>query len=276
MSASVSPPPGYPPPYSWAAEFHAFTLQHLLTLVVFFGLIAAACVLGRRWRGTRRERSLRLLWIWTTIAWQGWAVVWYLLPANFEPYESWPLHLCDIAAWVAPLALLTQARPLRALLYFWGIGLCTQAFFTPVVSGGYADIKYWLFFVGHTHIVGSAVYDMVVLRYRPTLKDWGTITIITIVWMTAVTTINIIFHVNYGYTGNFDVRGTILDYLGPWPWRIGTLFLAGQGACALAYLPWVLVRLHRQSKQRSEGPSAPESSPHRRPETGASSSDTPT
>jgi hypothetical integral membrane protein (TIGR02206 family) len=232
-----------PLPYDWATEFHAFTPQHWLTLAAFFGLMAGACWLGWRWRGQRRERILRHAWIWTTIAWQSAAVVWYFLPANFEPYESWPLHLCDLAAWVAPFALLTQRRWLRSLLYFWGLGLSTQAFFTPVVEGGFGTIRYWLFFVGHTHIVGSALYDMIALGYRPTLRDWGVVTLITLAWLAAVTAINIAFDVNYGYSGNTKPGGrTLIDFLGPWPWRIGTLFLAGQVALGLAYLPWAVVR----------------------------------
>jgi hypothetical integral membrane protein (TIGR02206 family) len=230
----------YPPPYDWATEFHAFTWQHLATLAVFFGLMAGSCVLGRRWRGQRRERVLRHAWIWSTFAWQSAAVVWYLLPAQFDAYESWPLHLCDIAAWVAPLALLTQRRWLRSLLYFWGVGLCTQAFITPVISGGHGEIRYWLFFVGHTQIVGSALYDMIALGYRPALRDWGVVTLITIAWLAVVTPINVLFEVNYGYTGNHPVRGTLLEYLGPWPWRIVSQLLAGQVACGLVYLPWAV------------------------------------
>ncbi|MFG0258989.1 MAG: hypothetical protein ACF8LK_01445, partial [Phycisphaerales bacterium JB041] len=149
--------------YDWAAEFHAFTPQHLVTLMVLVGLMAGSCWLGRRWlpgdggpvpspaRGAPRssgpdwEWRFRLVWVCTTVAWQAMAVVWYLLPRNFDWYESLPLHLCDLAAWVAPLALLTQRRWLRSLLYFWGIGLSTQAFFTPVVDGGHGDIRFWLF-----------------------------------------------------------------------------------------------------------------------------------
>lgn len=251
MPAPSSPPTGYPPPYDWATEFHAFTLQHLATLAVFLGLIAAACILGRRWRDTRREKILRHAWIWTTIAWEAWAFVWYLLPSNFDRYESWPLHLCDLAAWVAPLALLTQKRWLRSLLYFWGLGLSTQAFITPVVSTGHAGIKYWLFFVGHTHIVGSAFYDMIALRYRPTLRDWGVVTLITIAWLAVVTPINVLFDVNYGYTGSERVRGTVLEYLGPWPWRIVSLLVAGQVACGLVYLPWAVAGWLEKRKAKS-------------------------
>lgn len=246
----VTPPTGVAPTLDWAHHFHAFTPQHGVTLLVFVGSMVAAAALGRRWRGQGREWLLRAGWIWTTIAWQTLAVIYYLLPANFDPYESWPLHLCDLAAWVAPFALLTQKRWLRTLLYFWGIGLSTQAFITPVVQGGYLDIKYWLFFVGHTQIVGSAVYDVVALGYRPRLRDWGVATLITLGWMAVVTPINVIFDVNYGYTGRHLPDGpTLLDNLGPWPWRILWLFFAGQAAWFLAWVVWpiaggIVRRLH--------------------------------
>lgn len=249
--------------YDWALEFRAFTPQHLLTLGLFVGLMAGSCWLGRRClatggvhsgdgraaakvgassEGVDWEWRLRLAWIWTTIAWQAMATVWYLLPRHFDWYESLPLHLCDLAAWVAPLALLTQKRWLRSLLYFWGLGLSTQAFLTPVVEGGHGDFSYWLFFVGHTHIVGSAVYDVVVLGYRPRLRDWGVVTLLTLAWIVPVTVFNVLMDVNYGYTGNTAPGGTtVIDYLGPWPWRLGTMVVGAQVLFAVVYVPWLVV-----------------------------------
>ncbi len=269
--------------YDWAVEFHAFTLQHLATLTLFVGLMVGACWLGRKWlregggggggggkrvpslaRGALqktgpgvsrpahpdhpdREWRLRLLWVWTTIAWQTMATVWYLLPRNFDWYESLPLHLCDLAAWVAPLALLTQKRWLRTLLYFWGIGLSTQAFLTPVVEGGHGDFRYWLFFIGHTQIVGSALYDVVVLGYRPRLRDWGIVTLLTLAWIVPVTAFNLLMDVNYGYTGRMTPGGTtVLDYLGPWPWRLGTMFVLTQVLWGVVCVPWVVVAKWKQ------------------------------
>ncbi len=262
--------------YDWAVEFHAFTLQHLATLTLFVGLMVGACWLGRRWlreggerngrvpslaRGALRkthfgnpdpEWRLRLIWAWSTIAWQTMATIYYLLPRNFDWYESLPLHLCDLAAWVAPFALLTQKRWLRTLLYFWGIGLSTQAFLTPVVEGGHGDFRYWLFFVGHTQIVGSALYDVVVLRYRPNLRDWGVVTLLTLAWIVPVTTFNLLMDVNYGYTGRMTPTPggtTVLDYLGPWPWRLGTMFVLTQVLWGVAWgvwVPWVIAAKWKQ------------------------------
>lgn len=228
-----------PDSFDWAVEFHAFTPQHAVTIAVFGGSIVVAAILGRRWRGSPRERTLRTAWIWSTIAWQGVALTYYLWPMNFKPYESWPLHLCDLAAWVAPFALLTQRRWLRTLLYFWGIGLSTQAFVTPVVEGGHADIRFWLFFVGHTQIIGSAVYDAVALGYRPRFRDLTLAIAITLLWLAVVTPINIAFDLNYGYTGRVPPDGaTLLNAMGDWPLRIVWLVLAGVVALTLAWVAW--------------------------------------
>ncbi len=66
---------------------------------------------------------------------------------------------------------------------------------------------------------------------------------LALAWMAVVTPINIVFDVNYGYTGNRLPNGpTLMDHLGPWPWRIATLFLTAQAVCALIYLPWPIAR----------------------------------
>ena len=241
--------------HDWAREFHAFTLEHLVTVFFFGFFMLGSVILGRHFlahNNPRAERRLRLGWVWLTLLWQTAAVVYYLLPANFDPYESWPLHLCDIAAWIAPFALLTERPRLRALLYFWGIGLSTQAFLTPILPAGYGDIRFWLFFVGHTQIVGSALYDVTVLGYRPSLRDWGFVTIVSFAWMAAVLPINLLFNLNYGYTGReLPDPGTLLDYLGPWPWRIGSLIFVGQAALAISYVVWPIARrIRRKSTQK--------------------------
>jgi hypothetical integral membrane protein (TIGR02206 family) len=177
------------------------------------------------------------------MAWQAFAVVYWLLPANFRLDQGLPLHLCDLAAWVAPLALWTQRRWLRALLYFWGIGLSTQAFFTPVLEEGYGDIRYWLFFVGHTQIVGSAIYDAAVLGFRPRLRDMLTASLVTLAWIAAITPLNVAFDLNYGYVGNQPTdKPTLIDALGAWPLRVLWLILLGQLAFLLIYIPWPLAQ----------------------------------
>lgn len=233
--------------WSWAAEFRAFTPFHLLVAAACAALIVGSVALGRRWRGTARERRLRGVWVWATLAWQALALVWWLLPANFDPGTSLPIHLCDLAAWVAPLALLTQDRRLRALLYFWGIGLSTQAFFTPVLREGYATYEFWLFWVGHLQIVGSAVYDCAVLGYRPRFAHWWRVVLFNLALVGVVMVVNdwavpLAFGgggANYWYVGRtLPEAKTLLNALGPWPGRVAWLALLGATAMLLAWAPW--------------------------------------
>ncbi|MBX3321883.1 MAG: TIGR02206 family membrane protein [Phycisphaeraceae bacterium] len=232
MSADTGPPllP------AWATEFSSFGLLHALTAGALIGAMVVSIVLGRRWLGTWRERALRGVWIGWTVVWQAWAVVWYLLPAQFDVAESLPLHLCDLAAWVAPLALLTQKRFLRTLLFFWGLGLSTQAFVTPVLSEGVTDVRFWLFWIGHTQIVGSAAYDLLVLRYRPTWRDYVLVTIVNVVIIGVMIPLNLLLDANYWYVGNLKPEHpTLIDRLGPWPLRVVWMLLIGQGALAVLW-----------------------------------------
>lgn len=221
----------------WAFEFSLFGPLHVVTVALLLGAMAASIVLGRRWRGTVRERMLRHAWIGSTLVWQTIAVAWYLWPSHFDMVESLPLHMCDLAAWIAPFALLTQKRLLRTLLFFWGIGLSTQAFVTPVVDGGVDTVTFWLFWIGHTQIVGSAVYDVGVLGYRPTWRDYLSVTAVNIACLAIILPFDLWTGTNYWYVGNMrPEHPTLIDRLGPWPLRVVWMFLIAQAVLALMWV----------------------------------------
>ncbi|GJM18000.1 MAG: hypothetical protein DHS20C14_02130 [Phycisphaeraceae bacterium] len=227
--------------------FQAFTGAHAIVAAVCVALIVGSVVLGRRWRDTPKEKRLRFIWIWTTILWQTGAVVWWLLPANFDPTSSLPIHLCDLAAWLAPITLWTQHRMLRPLLYFWGVGLSTQAFVTPVLTQGYEHAEFWMFWIGHLQIVGSAVYDAAVLGYRPTFAHWWRVGIFNIAFAALMVLMNEIIvpacfacgGTNYWYVGRMLPESkTLLNALGPWPGRVFWLMLLAETAQLIAWIPW--------------------------------------
>ena len=46
---------------------------------------------------------------------------------------------------------------------------------------------------------------------------------------------------NYGYVGPVTLpQPTLLDLLGPWPWRIGAMMAAALAGFILLQLPWVM------------------------------------
>jgi hypothetical integral membrane protein (TIGR02206 family) len=159
----------------------------------------------------------------------------------YDKMESWPLHICDLAVWIAPAALLTQKRWLRTLLYFFGIGLSTQAFLTPVVQGGVGGIRFWLFWIGHTQIVGSAIYDVAALGYRPRWRDVVLAFGALVAYAIAITPLNLAFGVNYGYIGDSrPLRPTVIDRLGPWPWRLIPMMGMAIAVFVLAWAVWAI------------------------------------
>ncbi len=240
----MTPPP---PPSTdivntgWLESFAPFGVFHLIVFVSAVVLIVGSSMLGRRWRGGPKERRLRAGWIVFSLLWQALAVIWWVAPMNFED-DVLPLHVCDIAAWVAPLALGLQVRWLRSWLYFWAIGLSTQAFFTPVLDAGAGQTHFWLFWIGHLQIVGSAIYDVSVLGYRPRIRDLAVVVTISLVYGVIMLGLDVAFGWNYAYLGDSKPDApTVIDHLGAWPFRLLPLVSLGVAAMALAWLPWALV-----------------------------------
>ena len=258
MAPSNAPTPvveNAPPCEAWSECFRAFTLQHLVVVAACAAVMITVVVLGRRARRVDREHVVRRTWAWSVIAWQVPAQLWWVLPANFVLGDSLPLQICDVAAMLAPVALLTRKRWLISLLYFWGIGLSTQAFFTPILTEGHGHVKFWLFWVGHTQIVGSAVYAVCVMGFRPRGRDLLGSVGVGVAYIAALFVLDVILKVNYGYVGpSTPGARTLLDFLGPWPWRAVWLVGLAVVAQTLAYLPWAVFGRARSTPKAEPQP----------------------
>lgn len=224
--------------FTWFHRFRPFTTFHLVIVLLCAALIYAACRYGRAHRGAPAERRFRAAWSWGIIFFQVFAIIWWSFPANAAPDGRLPLHLCRIATWIAAAALLSQARPLRAILYFWGLGLCAQGFVTPLRLDGLGSVGFWIFWIGHLQIVGSAIYDLAVLGFRPRLRDLGSALIASWIYIAAVVPINLTFDLDYGYLGRQSAYRTrnVLDHLPPWPWRTILFLLIAHATLAAFWL----------------------------------------
>lgn len=211
---------------------------------VVLGTIAAA-IGGVIWLGQglfRRQpglhRTLLTAWVCFVACWQVFTQVWWAWPGNFHPESSLPLHVCDLVVWTIPFAFLWHRRWAATQLYFWGVGLSIWAFFFPTETAGPADIRFWLYWLGHTQIVGSAIYLIAVLDYVPRWRDVLAASAGLLAYTAIVLPIDIVFRLDYGYVGP---ASEVVAWLGPWPARVGILFalevtaFVGLWAAAAAY-----------------------------------------
>lgn len=230
---------------------HFLTSPHALTLMGWAVFTGVVIWVGLRTRGTGRAWAFdRGVGVLTLLAYLT-VNVWWLWPTHLEPDQSLPIQLCDLAALCAPLAILARWRVARALLYFWGLGLSTQGFITPVTRVGPEHGEFWMHWLNHGAIVGAALYDLAVLRFRPTWRDWRLAVGLGLVYLAGVFALNVVTGWNYGYVGSSRPEArTIVDFLGPWPWRVVWIAAIAIAGMAALMIPWVLAgHLRRDGAQ---------------------------
>lgn len=225
----------------WMHHFEANSAFHGVVVGVCLVQMAAACVYGRQLTARdrldqgRREPRFAAALGWSIVAWQAYATVWRLLPAQWDLNESLPFHLCRWTGWIAGVCLIAGIRPgyrwTRALMFFWGLGLSIQGFITPMWNHGAASVEFWLYWVGHLQIVGVAVYDLTVRAFRPSARDLRFAAAAGVGFVLLVMGVNHLLGTNYSYLGAWDYeRASVVDKLGPYPERVfkmagGALFL---------------------------------------------------
>lgn len=227
-------------------NFEPFSPLHGLIVLLFMAATALLVLVGARLDPPARSRLERYVGVAMIALW---AVSngWWLLPPRFDPARALPLHVCDITSLLAGVVLLAPRRPLRALLYFWGISMSLQAILTPEIAFEPDTIWFWFFWISHSGVIAITVYDLIVRRFRPAWADFRLSVGAGLVYLGVVLTINVLLDFNYGYVGNaLPGEASIIDLLGPWPQRVVLMAVLIIGVMALLMLPWHLVRKRRQ------------------------------
>jgi len=246
---------------SWIHHFEPYTATHLWVIVSFLAMVSAMVLLRRgddiATQPPRRRLMDRLIG-WIFLAGALFVQVVTLWPSRFDHWSSLPLHICDIAMFVAPLALLLGWRGLRAIGYFWGLGLSSLSFIFPDLHFGPGDFQFWVFWTAHAIIVASALYDITARGFRPRWRDWLFVAGLSILYVCIIFPLDVLFHLNYGYIGQtYKNQHSPADSLGPWPWRVPLMVGLALLAMLLLLLPWVIVRARTSRNHAPTLPPAP-------------------
>ena len=245
----------------WRHQFHPYTLTHACVMLVFLIFVAAMVRLRHcediaTVGAHRRFMDKSLGWIGLGGAMFVQAAA--LRPSVFDYRTALPLHVCDLMMFIAPIALIIRQRWLRALAYFWGLGLSSLSFVYPDLKFGPGDFPFWVFWTGHAVIVGTALYDVTGRLYRPHWRDWFFAVACVFIYVAVIFPIDAIFQLNYGYVGrSFPNRPTPFDLLGPWPQRVPLMVLFAIVVMLLLLVPWLIARKVHSRHQPAVSSPAP-------------------
>jgi hypothetical integral membrane protein (TIGR02206 family) len=224
------------------AEFPQFGGQHLVILGITLAGCVLLVVLGRRLRNSPREplvrRSLGILLLAFSLPTQ----LGQFAPGEGPVKAALPFQLCDLAWMVAAYALLVGGRRSRALLYYWGLTLGTQAIVTPSLGHLWPDPMFVGFWGLHAFTLWAAVYLCLGLGRGPDWRGYRWALLCTYVWAAVMMVFNAVVGTNYGFVNSKPPAASILDLLGPWPFYVLAEGVILAVFWALITWPWVAVR----------------------------------
>jgi hypothetical integral membrane protein (TIGR02206 family) len=186
-----------------------FSTAHLIVLALTAVLIAVAVVAPRLWPARGLAAAIG-----------GAFAIEFAVNATDGTWDwgfNLPLHLSDVVAVLAPVALWTRRPLLVELLYFWALTASLQAVVTPDLRQSFPSVFYFTYFVTHSGAVIAACLLVFGLRseIRPGAiwRAFGA----TLVMAAIAAVANLITGGNYMFLRAKPSQPSLLDQMGPWP-----------------------------------------------------------
>ena len=205
-------------------HFEMFSMIHISSIIALCLLILLLFFNRKRWsRDQRKVRFVERCFGLSLLVMDGFYYLWLANTGRWDWGDSLPLELCSISLIVTIVLLWTGNKRLYPFAFFAGIGGAIQAVATPVLDLNFPHFRFFHFFYTHFGIILTALYFTWVKGFKPTFKG----VIRTMVALNLL--LPIIFAINYWTEGNYmflqqkPIGGSLLDFLGPYPWYILSL-----------------------------------------------------
>lgn len=201
-----------------------FSVEHWSAIAAFILFILILFFTRDRWlkseKGLLRvERLFGLSLLGMDIVYH----IWLIQTDRWELRNSLPLELCSISLLLTIVLLWTGNRLVYQFVFYAGIGGAIQAMITPVLDMNYPHFRYFHFFYTHAGIILTALYFTWVKGYRPTFKGILTTMLALNILLPFVFWINSLVDGNYMFLQRKPAGGSLLDFLGPYPFYILSL-----------------------------------------------------
>ena len=222
------------------------TVEHVAAIAAVAGVTAGLTIGARVHPGSWLTVLSRILAILIILAEPSYWVT-QITNGTWSARYDLPLQLSNASELVAAAALWWPRPILVELTYFWGLGAVLQALATPDFSQHFPDPAFFRFYVTHGGVLAAAVYLVVGRRIYPRPGAPLRVFLITIAFTAVVALADVATGGNYMYLRVKPAAGSLLNFMGPWPWYIASGALLAVGLLTLLYAPFWFVRRRAQS-----------------------------
>lgn len=230
--------------YKWLYDpnitFHMWQKAHLITIAIIIIITLSLYYFKKELVPYRRMIRISIGWI--LIMSRISLDAWYLITDQWQVQSSLPLELCSIASIVCGMMLLTKNRHLFEIFYFIAIGGAIQAIITPDLNFGFPQYRYIQFFLDHFLLFISPLIMVWLYGYSITRKSLMKSFITLNIMAGIVFIINTLLSANYMFLREKPSAGSLLDFLGPYPYYIISLELVALFIFFILYVPFIFLK----------------------------------
>ncbi|AZB42491.1 TIGR02206 family membrane protein [Bacillus sp. FJAT-42376] len=206
--------------------FQLFSLPHILTMCLLLFLFLILFFFKDWFHSIRFLLGFLLL---TAITAEN---VWKAQAGRWSFSSDLPLHLSDVAVILTAFMLFTKSRRLFQFLWFAGIASSVQAIAAPDLGPyPFPHLIFFTFFISHGAVILGCLL-FAANHFKPDKKSlWITVGLINL-YALAVYLLNLWLGSNYLYLMKKPEGGSLLNWLGPWPWYL----LSMEGTMLVSFL----------------------------------------
>lgn len=206
------------------ATFTMFSYEHILVVfTIVLSLFALLYYRNAFKQNIRNRRTFEKGLAISLLAVEWFYYAWMYGVGKWAVHYSLPLELCSISLYATIILLWTNDRRLYPFVFFAGIGGGFQALFTPDLELGYPHFRFFHFFYVHGGIIFTALYFTWIKGYRPTFRELVQTLLVLNVIAALVYVVNQVVDGNYMFLRMKPSNGSLLDYLGPYPYYLLSL-----------------------------------------------------
>lgn len=231
--------------------FVIFSSVHIITVIAISLINAGFIIFFMKCRNDSLLRHFRLFVAGLMLINEFSYILWSIITGDWSVEYSLPLQLCEILTFLIAYMLITENYLSFELAYFITFGAALQALITPDLYYPFPHYRFFNFFLSHGLMFIAVFYMLIVKKYRPTFKSvWKTMAALNI-YMVILLPVDLLTHGNYMFLLEKPEGGSILDFLGPWPWYLLSLEFVGLLMLILCYAPFAIMN-YFNNKRRND------------------------